>query len=207
MKNIMREINTQNIVIVDTEATANISTEYDREKRETTHTVTPLVARIHNELLKRFIDAKFQPIVIRIQGEDVEIEPFSEEPYGIPTLRDIGFFGVKNAPRKWEGDSLIMLSAKIANYNDEIEADRKGKASLKEMFEKKLKGRDQEELRLGNDLNIEVWSGRTIAEACENHGVSVETGERAMRLSSDFESYSDTYKSYYGVRPSFVSGC
>lgn len=199
----MKETNTNNIIMLDTDKNAkNIVTTYNSPK-EKVLTVNMLTAVTHNALLQRLIDNGFDPITITISDIDIQIAPLMKNPEDVHALKNVGWFNVTNAPYHWETDSLFELSAKIADYDNEIKADERARASLRELLDTKIKGHTPEELKLGNDLNISLYEGMLIEELCEIHDITPETANQAITLSNNWEIYSDVYKSQYGYRPSF----
>lgn len=199
----MKEANTNNTIILDTNKDAKtIVTTYNSPK-EKVLTVNTLTAVTHNALLQRLIDNGFNPITITIHDIDIQIAPLMKNPEDVHALKNVGWFNVTNAPYRWETDSLFELSAKIADYDNEIKADERTRASLRKLLDTKIKGHTSEELKLGNDLNISLYEGMLIEELCEIHNITPETANQAITLSNNWEMYSDVYKSQYGYRPSF----
>lgn len=202
IKNI--EANTNNIVIVNPNATEHVVTSYDNEKHKLTYTVSPLVAKIHNELLRLFVNFNFDFIIFPINDDFITITPISDAPNGATSLKDVTWFHLENAPFSWETSSLIELAGRFANYDAEVQADRERKAVLQDVYDRKIKGHSSDELNLGQDITLDMrHNGLTCAEICAKYGITAFDAESAHLLSETWDNYSGLYKELYGVKPYF----
>lgn len=202
-------------VTIDKNATVNYVCTPNEDGTTFHKTISPLVAKTYNELLRRFIAADWEALKLEMKnGDTITIEPFFE-PYDEKCLKDVQWFLIYT-PTNLFMDSgascpgLLRAAANICDYEELLRGQQEDTKSLQKFYEKHIKGHTPDELKLGNTILINephdiVRNCKHTPELAKKYNVSEEYYLDCITLAEDFSHYSDWYKSVHQVRPKFVN--
>lgn len=203
--------NTLKNITIDKNATINYICTPNEDGITFHTTISQLVAKTYNELLRRFIAADWEAIKLKMKnGDIVTIEPCFE-PDDKKCLENVQWFLVYNPTNLFMDGcesytGLIGTAANLCDYEKLLHEQQEDMKSLQAFYEKHLKGHTHDELNLGNTILINeshdiVRNCKHTPELAKKYGVSEEYYLNCINLAEDFQHYSDWYKSVYQVRP------
>lgn len=181
--------------------------------------MTNLERKIHQELTKRFKTNNWNPITLNMKtGGTVTVRPLADD--DITTEDDVELWDVTTQLEEIpEPNSTIKYTLEgvccyLADFENTKTTLLKTENNLKSFYEKNLKGHTAEELKLGNQIFEIIYQQSDdhnlskllkdetlLREACEQIHMGIHTGKNALKLSMDFETYSDWFKSVHAFRP------
>ena len=178
----------------------------------------PLVERVQDELIKRFINADWHEITLDMKktGHKVTITPCTQGP-DITKLEDVEYFLVNSPELPWlGGDTIESISEQIANYDKYIEENKNSKSDIRKFYDANLAGHTAKELHDGNEyfeILYDIWhktdmsiglyemiNAYDLSSIAKNND-SVDYIKAVLKLSNDYGFYSDWYKDLHGHRP------
>lgn len=206
-KTTFTDVNTGATIIIDTEATEI----YSEDAKTGVTTVNRTFARMYNELLKKFIDNNFAPIIVDMPTSTITINAYSDRELYISSLKDCTFFSIDNGPRPFmNSNSLVKITKFLADWENICKETEKQKADLQKFFEKKIKEHNSKMLATGNNIVITManenktrLTKNLLQRFQKETGLNPDEIKTAVRLANDWQTYSDQYKTLYGSRPKF----
>lgn len=175
-------------------------------------TISTLVAKTYNELLKRLIAANWETISLNMKnGDNVTIEAYIA-PGCEQNLQNTEWFLVHNPSNLFmDSDNLVEVAAMVCDYEQLLQKQADEKKALEKFFQEHLNGHSAEELEFGNKMWLcpdfdyhNIRSDSVVETMCKKWHVTKEYYLTCVNLSENWSNYSDWYKSVYQVRPQFT---
>lgn len=178
--------------------------------------MTNLETKIMNELKRRFNGEHHVILTMKRSGDKVFIEKQNDqdESYFFHVQSDVqdGTVPMNATSRFFTG--FESLAGYLASYDEKIEGIRNDIKALDKYRENRIEGHTKEELKLGNDLFFKILglgipiedvfdfaNTSNAGKLYQEMGCTKEKGLTGLRLSDDWQIYSDWYKDIWGIRP------
>lgn len=175
--------------------------------------ISPLTAKIHNELLKRFQANGFGTLTLSLKnGWKINVIPYPYKNAETKCLKTMQWFTITDAPHEGMGsESLTEIAGMIADFDRHIAIAIEDENRLREFYETRIQGHEDRELRIGNTLLHEFerfgMTPNNFDEcwAMDAFMIGYEELADAIRLALDFQTYCGRYKSIYGESPKLTT--
>lgn len=176
--------------------------------------------RIQAELAKRFADNQKISITMKTSSDVLHINRLEDDEqnyYHAPDENSFFEIVIISKDKTLFPELLSVfkigihsLSAFIQNYDKHRQQLIGSMQELERVYDARIKGHTLEELHLGNDINMYIYQQTkenrekpNLTNICEHFQIALEQAETCIKLSDDWQSYSDYYKSVYNRRPVF----
>ena len=177
---------------------------------------------LKNALVTEWKKNNWQNVSVEIDGLDtVSITPCTQidKAKSIQDIEDYLVYSNIDSYMGNESLDKVINSLLFDNYKKLIEDTNDEKTKLQKFFEKHIKGHSRDEITLGNEITTNAYdswrphldeyksfydylaSKDFISEIAKKYQKSEDEINAAIKLSSDFGTYSDWHKDLYGYRP------